>query len=288
MARYEISTPLLDTHNILGEGPVWHPIEQRLYWLDIDGCLLQTYTPETGSYQKYDLGQRCGAFAFRKTSGLLVAGERGLAYWDERSGLSEYLVRFYEDNAPQLMNDGKADPSGRFWIGSKGPVGQSSLFRVEPDYSWETVIPGATISNGLDWSLDQKSMFYIDSYTQSILKYRYNPASGMISDPEQIFRSDAGKPDGMTLDSEGNLWVAFWDGAKVLHLDPNGGLLNEISMPVSRPTSVCLGGADYRDLYISSASVGLEASQLEAQPYAGALFSFRVDVPGRPCNFFGG
>lgn len=288
MKTYQIDTPISEERYILGEGPLWHPLEQRLYWLDIDGCSLQVLDPKINAIQSYNLGQRCGAFAFRRQGDLLIAGEHTLAYWDERDSLSSPITRFYPDDAPQLMNDGKADSSGRFWVGSKGPFQGSSLFRIDENIESKEVLSKVTISNGLDWDLEEKYFYYTDSYAQTIYKYRYNPISGDISEPNIFFHIDDGTPDGLTMDSAGNLWVAVWDGWKVLYISPKAEVLAKIELPVQRPTSVTLGGATLTDLYITSAYVGLTEDDLKIQPYAGCLFKIPVETPGRPCNFFNG
>lgn len=288
----KLSEPLLHIKNILGESPHWHPIEQRLYWLDIEAGRLFCLNPTDLNVEYYDLGIRAGSFGFRKEGGLILATETGFGFWSSQDCTIFNPINLYEVDQGIMMNDGQVDRAGRFWAGSKGPTGTAALFKLNPDQTWQKVLPGVTISNGIDWSLDDTICYYTDSGNQTIYQYQFGPVKGALREPKVFFslRDDPNPatPDGLCLDSAGNIWTAIWDGSKVLQLSPEGKILQEVRLPVSRPTSVAFGGSEFKDLYITTASTELTAKQLNQQPYAGDLFVFKTEISGRPANFFAG
>ncbi len=291
MARIRfVSHSLLQVGNTLGECPLWHPLENALYWLDIDAGLLQRYRPGQMTLEVFDLGKRAGSFGFRKEGGLVLATESGFAFWSEQDGTSEDFDRIYPNTGQLMMNDGRVDSLGRFWAGSKGPAGSASLFCLESDRTFTRVLDRLTISNGIDWSPDGKYCYLTDSGEQAI--YRFDFREGQLREKEVFFSTigthQPGTPDGLCVDAAGNIWSAIWDGSKVIQLSREAEILQEIHLPVSRPTSLTFGGSDLHDLYISSASVELTPDQLSNQSQAGDIFCCRVDIPGRPPNFFAG
>lgn len=291
MARIRfIPHSLLKTGNILGECPLWHPLENALYWLDIDAGLLQRYKPALEKLEVFDLGRPAGSFGFRREGGLILATESGFAFWSEEEGASADFLRIYPHNAANMMNDGRVDDLGCFWAGSKGPAGSSALYCLSSDLSVQRVMDKLSISNGIDWSPDGKYCYFTDSGDEAIYRFRYH--NGQLREKEVFFSTQGGMqtgtPDGLCVDSAGNVWSAIWDGSRVVQLSEEAKILQEIYLPISRPTSLTLGGSDLRNLYISSASVDLSPEQLSNQPQAGDLFCCRVDVPGRPPHFFAG
>lgn len=282
-----IDRPLLELQNELGESPLWSVEQQALYWLDIEGAQLQTYHPQSQAYQAFDLGKQAGCIAFTKTDNLLVATTNGLAYWNKEAGLTRNLLDFFDEKDPRMMNDGKVDPTGNFWVGSKGPKNASFLYRVSPHLAVEKMIDDITISNGMDWTPDRMHFFYVDSRVGTVYQYSYFWPLAMISECVIFFGDEDGTPDGLTIDSRGNLWIALWDGGQVVGVKPSGEIFCQIKLPVSRPTSVTFGGPDLRTLFITSARTGLSKEALELEPLAGSLFSIRLRTPGQPCNKFG-
>ena len=277
---------------ILGEGPLWHPLEACLYWLDIEAGMLFRYHPHNDQIETFSLGKRAGCFAFRQKGGLIIATENGLAYWDQNHGLSANFIDLYPSGAANMMNDGRVDAAGSFWVGSKGPTGSSALFRLDPDGVVSTILEGVTISNGIDWSPDNRYCYYVDSGAATLYRYRFNLEQGILYAPEVFFQPSemarTSTPDGLCVDRAGNIWVAIWDGGCVLQLSPEGEVLQEVRLPVSRPTSLTFGGEDLCDLYITSATTELSPDALASQPLAGDFFHLRTQIPGRLPNFYRG
>ncbi|MGB4323351.1 MAG: SMP-30/gluconolactonase/LRE family protein, partial [Anaerolineaceae bacterium] len=184
------------------------------------------------------------------------------------------------------------DSAGRFWVGSKGATGTSSLFRLDPDGKVTTILEGVTISNGIDWSPDNCYCYHVDSGAATLLRYHFNLDEGLLYAPEVFYQPHnairSSTPDGLCVDQAGYIWVAIWDGGCVLQLSPKGEVLQEVRLPVSRPTSLTFGGEDLRDLYITSASTELSLNALASQPLAGDLFHIHTQIPGRPPNFYCG
>ncbi len=232
---------VIDAKATLGEGPVWDARSQRLYWVDIEGCKLHILDPATGEDRSFAVGQMVGAAVLRRSGGVMIAVKEGIGTFDvEREELT--LLHRPEQHIPEnRFNDGKCDPAGRFWVGTMGPAGKKgALYCVSPDLSLERKIENVGISNGLAWSLDRSTMYYIDSRAQTLEAYAYDEATGAIKDPRLVLEIpvEDGEPDGMTIDEEGMLWIAIWDGRRVIRVDPaKGAIIGEVSVPVSRPTS---------------------------------------------------
>jgi sugar lactone lactonase YvrE len=272
---------VLDQQTILGECPVWDFKEQRIFWIDILSGMIHYYYPDKKEHQTFSLGQVPGSIALKKAGGLVAAIKRGFATIDIEKGTT-WMIRQVESGSPDIrFNDGKCDPAGRFWAGTMSDSGipaAGSLYVLEKNYSVKKKIKGVSCSNGLAWSADQKTLYYIDTPTRHVVAYRYDVHTGQISRKRVVVRipEEAGYPDGMTIDTEGNLWIAIWDGWKVLRYNPDTGeKLGEILLPVARVTSCVFGGETLGDLYITTAKTGLTESQIKEQPLAGSLFVVR-------------
>jgi sugar lactone lactonase YvrE len=192
-----------------------------------------------------------------------------------------------------MMNDGKCDPAGRFWAGTKDIEGHrpfGSLYRLEPDHTLVRVLTDVTISNGLGWSPDHETMYYIDSPTHRIDMFDFEVETGSVSNRRSLVELSRawGLPDGMTVDEEGFLWVAFWDGSAVRRIAPDGRVASVVELPVSRVTSCAFGGDDLADLYVTTARNGLSEAELRSQPSAGGLFRLHPPVRGLPPHAFAG
>ena len=241
----------------------------------------------------FEVGAPVGA-AVPTTSGRVALATRdGFSLLDLGTGGIEPVAAVEADDPRTMMNDGKCDPAGRFWAGTKDIEGQrslGSLYRLDPDRTAVRVLRDVTVSNGLGWSLDGRTMYYIDSPTHAVDAFDFEPESGAISGRRRLvaFPERWGLPDGMTIDEEGFLWVAFWGGAAVRRIAPDGRIELVVEFPVSQVTSCAFGGADLADLYVTSARDGLTDAQLADQPIAGGLFRLRPGVAGLPSHPFVG
>jgi sugar lactone lactonase YvrE len=278
---------VVDCRSALGEGPVWH--EGAFHWVDIDGELFNRWDPATGETQSWAIGQKIGC-AVPSKDGRWVAGtHHGLAWLDLDSGAVEPICDPEADRHDNRFNDGKCDPAGRLWAGTmsmrgEGPVG--ALYSLGPELVCRRMVEGIGTSNGLAWSTDGGIFYYIDTPTRRVDAFDYDMESGDLGERRTViaFAGANENPDGMSIDAEGRLWVALWGGWSVVCVDPaRGEIIDRIAVPVERVTSCCFGGDDLRDLYITTARVGLTDEQRAEQRDAGSVFRARMDVPGTSC-----
>lgn len=275
---------ILSAQAELGEGPLWHPDEQVLYFLDITQGRLHRFDPAGGLHTVTDLGVVVGSMGVRAAGGWVMATRAGLALRDADG--QETLIGDPDasENDEVRFNDGKTDPTGRFWAGKMGNGFTNSLYRLDPDCSIHRMESGIGVSNGLGWSPDLKTFYYTDSPAMKIYAYEYDAASGAISNRRDfaVVPAGGGQPDGLAVDAEGCLWSARWGGWKVVRYAPDGQVLAEIAMPVELPTSCAFGGPNLDELYITSAYVDVPAERRAAQPLAGDVFRIRPGVRGLP------
>lgn len=291
----------------LGESPFWHPQEQLLYWVDISGKTLQRCNVFMGSVESWTLAAphalEPGCIAPVAGGGLLIALRDGVYCARSWGGALEQLAAADHDTATTRFNDGKCDPQGRFWAGTiyePRDAQQAALFCLRGGVL-QRMADGATVGNGLAWSPDSRTLYWSDTTAHVIRAWDWDSAGNVLSGPRVFmqfaFKSPGwlpgqpgygGRPDGAAVDSQGNYWVAMFEGARVLKLSPAGELLAEIATPMMCPTMVCFGGDDLQTLYLTSARHGRPANELAAMPLSGAVLSRRVDVPGLPVNFFAG
>jgi sugar lactone lactonase YvrE len=284
MLTYTLDKPLINCANALGESPLWDPISQTLFWIDIDLGLLHEYHPASLELKVHQIGQKLGCIALTENDSLLLATELGFAFYRLGDPPPVNFLDVIPLGTGSMFNDGKVSPGGEFWAGSKGPSGTSKLYRLSHDLTCSILLDNISISNGIGWSLDGKFFFHTDSLDHSI--YRYTLQGKELTNKEIFYTPPKGTPDGLTIDADGNLWVAIWDGGRVVQLSSEGEELAQILLPISRPTSVAFGGTDLRTLYITSASVDLTEKEKSAQPLAGALFSIQTHIAGLPSNRF--
>lgn len=282
----------LDVRAELGEGPAWDGPRSELVWIDIVPGQVHLYEPRTGADRVLEVGQPVGAAVPREGGGYVLAVQDGFALLD-RNGSVVRLAGVEEDRPANRMNDGKCDRHGRLWAGTMAfdsSPGAGALYRLDPAARVTKVLDGVTISNGLAWSLDDRTMYYIDSPTQGVDCLDYDPATGAVGNRRRLIDipEQAGTPDGMALDSEGCLWVALYGGAAVRRYRPDGSLDRVVELPATQITSCAFGGAELTDLYITSARENLSRDTLERQPLAGALFRHQPGVAGLPTTPFAG
>jgi len=285
---------VLDAKSVLGEGPSWDARRQCLYWVDIEGRKIHIYDPKSGSDREIEVPQRVGAVVPRASGGLVAALHDGFYAVDPDTGAVQPLVRSAEATEDVRFNDGKCDAAGRFLAGTMSISGvpQSGiLYSLHTDLSVHKMVEQVTTSNGIAWSPDHKTMYYIDSPTKQIVAYDYDLDSGTIRNGRAVIRIPDGQgvPDGMTSDTEGMLWIAQWGGYRVTRWNPhNGECIATVSVPAARVTSCVFAGDDLSELYITTASVGLTDEQRKEQPHAGGLFRIKTNVRGMPTFAFEG
>jgi sugar lactone lactonase YvrE len=284
----------LDAGALLGEGPVWDERQGRLFWVDIEAGRVHSYDPASGSDEAVELGRRVGCLALRASGGLLAGTEEGIGALELSSGAFRLLADPEADRPRNRFNDGKCDAAGRFWAGTMSmdrEEGAGSLYCLEPDLSIRRVLSGVTTSNGLAWSADNKTLYYIDTRTRAVAAFDYDLARGTVANRRELIRvpPELGKPDGMCIDSGGLLWIAMFGGGKITCWNTADGSLAAVyDVPAPRVTSCCFGGRDLDTLYITSARFGLSADELAAFPLSGGLFRLDAGVRGAAVPCFAG
>lgn len=294
--------PAADPRCELGESPFWHPVENALYWCDISACRLWRLEPAGGALAHWDFDSELGCAAPARSGGLLLAMRKGLWRFDPAQGaLSEVAPAPY-DPARERFNDGKCDPAGRFWSGTIYEPRQpplAALYRLDAAGRLTREADGITVSNGLAWSPDGRTMYWTDTTSHRIFALDFDPASGTASNRRvfaqfeprregQPLEEYGGRPDGGTVDAEGNYWAAMYEGGRVLQISPQGRTLREIRLPVRCPTMPCFGGPDLKTLYVTTARQKRPPEELAAQPWAGCVLQVGLDVGGLPAALYAG
>ena len=262
-----------------------------LWFVDLTRGTVFTYDRASESVATFSVGQEVGAAVPRHAGGLVLAVRDGIALASEAGDGFELKVPIERENAGNRMNDAKCDPVGRLFAGTTAfdfAPGAGALYRIDLDWSCEAVVSGVTTSNGTAWSPDGSLMYFIDSASQGVDVFDYDVATGSVSGRRRLVSIDAadGIPDGMTVDAEGNLWVACFGGGAVRCYSAAGKALEEIAFPVSQVTSCAFGGRDHSDLYVTSARYRMTKRQLAEEPLAGATFVCRPGVVGIPASSF--
>ncbi|RRQ49769.1 SMP-30/gluconolactonase/LRE family protein [Maribacter algicola] len=273
----------------LGEGPFWDGQKKAICWVDILNGHIHEYAVYTDEYKRYLTKKMVGCAAICRDQNFVLATTEGIGFLNRESGAITYADHPEKDVAGNRFNDGKCDPAGRFWVGSMAlseATGAGSVYMFENGRSSKK-IGNTTISNGMAWNADHTILYFIDTPTRSVMAYDYAIENGTISKGRVVISIDVkeGFPDGMTIDSEGMLWIAHWGGWQVTRWNPETGtLLFRIKLPAAKITSCTFGGKDLRDLYVTSAKVDLTEEELKNQPLAGSLFVIRNSgyqgVPG--------
>lgn len=280
----------------LGEGTLWSPRRQALYWVDILGRQLHRYELVTGAQKSWPFDEEISAVAERASEpGLLVTLRSGFALFNTDTGTLKRLHNPEPHKPDNRFNDGKCDAQGRFWggtmdFGCTQPTG--ALYRFDAKQRCTLAFDARyAVTNGPTWSLDGRTMFFNETPAQRIHAFDFEPETGELSNQRLWLRFDKndGHPDGMTTDASGRLWIAHWGAACVTCHDPvSAAELARIALPTSHITNVAFGGADLRTLFITSARFELSQEQLDSQPLAGALFAIDVDSPGQAAHLYAG
>ncbi len=271
-----------------GESPLWW--QDSLYYVDIEGKRVISYAPHSGEEEIWATGERVGTVVPRKDGGLLIAGDSGFAFLDPANGNLTALGDPEADKPENRFNDGKCSPDGRFFAGSISLTkkrGDAALYRFDPDGTIEMVYGGVTNSNGLVWTEDEETMFYIDTPRLAVMSFNYDSQTGKLLDGREAFSTDErvpGVPDGMAIDREGRLWIAFCHGGCVVCFDQEGKELERLVLPCREVTAPAFGGEGMTDLYVTT---GQPCNDPEEE--AGHLFVFQaMGARGVPVTAFAG
>jgi sugar lactone lactonase YvrE len=291
---------VVDAKCWLGEGPAWHASESALYWVDVPGKRIHRWLPATGAHHTFDAPELVTAVVIRSNGGLLAASGSGLDFFDPGSGRFTRFAAPESDLPRNRSNDAKCDRHGRFWYGtmqnnfapdmSEVPITEHSgwLYRVGPEGTVTRMDGPFGICNTLAWSPDDRTMYFGDTL-DCIYAYDFEPASGTIASRRPFARVEGmGFGDGSTIDSEGFLWNARWDGGCVIRFAPDGSVDRVVEMPCRRVTSCCFGGDDLATLYVTTVRYGLSEAELRDQPQAGGVFAIDAGVKGLPEGRFAG
>jgi sugar lactone lactonase YvrE len=276
----------------LGEGPCWHPQRQTLWWIDILGRKYFEADLAGTPPRVLDSLQMIGAIAPTESGGLIAALHDGIYLVEPDTGATTLFARVPgHDSKLFRFNDAKVDPRGRFWAGTlalDGRSAQSHLYRVTPDRAVVVMQDRVSVSNGLAWAPDGKTLYYIDSPTRTVRAFAFDLEQGTLG-PSQVVitlgKSD-GWPDGCCMDSEGCLWLAHWGGSKVTRWDPRRGrLLATVALPVANVTSCAFGGSQRDQLFITTA---VDSEKTTPEPEAGFVFRINPQTTGPELATFGG
>lgn len=282
---------LFDTPSELGECPLWHPVEEALYWIDIAGLAVNRFRPSSGEHHMWPVPSEPGCIAWCSGGGLMIAMRSGLAMLDTTDGTLSPIADAPYDASRMRFNDGRCDAAGRLWVGTLyDPRDQQlgSLYCIERGTIRNVGNP-VTVSNGVAFSGDYKTLYHADTTAHRISAYDFDVASGTIANGRLFkqFSTDkssnyGGRPDGAAVDVEDAYWCAMYEGGRLLRMSPAGEILREIQLPARCPTMIAFGGADYRTVYVTTVRHNRPAEEIHQYPMSGCVLSFQVDVPGRP------
>ncbi|MDB5883090.1 MAG: hypothetical protein JWP43_2968 [Ramlibacter sp.] len=302
-------TTALAQPNEVGESPFWHPQERMLYWVDIPARQVRRADPGTGDVESWAMPSEPGCIAPVAGGGLVIALRDGVYRARSWGGPLALVVRFNHDPATTRANDGKADPVGRFWVGTMyepRDARRAELYSIDMRQTHasdgepivEVKAHNAVTANGLAWSPDAKVVYWADTRNHIVHAWDWDAQTNAMQG-HRVFQQFAakpagwqpgqpgygGRPDGAAVDSQGNYWLAMFEGQRLLQIAPSGELLSEIAVPVRCPTMPCFGGDDLKTLYLTTARDQGSAAALEAMPQSGYVLSMRVEIPGLPVNF---
>jgi L-arabinonolactonase len=281
------------TADVLGEVPVWCAEEAALYWIDAMKPAIHRFVPRSGELASWTPPQKLGSFAVQRKGGLLLASRVGLAFFDPATGAFEVIATPEADRPNNILNDGRCDRRGRFWVGSMDKMLERNtgrLYRLDPDRACRIIDDDIWLFNGICWSPDDRVLYFADSHRRAIFACDFDLDDGAIRG-RRLFASTEGKPgvpDGATVDEEGFMWSAQFDSGTLVRYAPNGEVARIVALPVSRVTSCVFGGERLDTLYVTTARFRLSEEKLRREPLAGGLLALDVGVRGLPEPPFGG
>jgi len=280
---------------IVGESPLWHPQERRLYWVDIQGKKVHRFEPTNGRNESFDLPEIVTCLAFRKKGGLVLTLRKTFAFFEPDSGKLEMLTEVEASNTDTRFNDGRVDPQGRFWAGTMGdpawdkPVG--SLYRFDTDQTVTQMCTQVVCSNGTAWSPDGRTMYYTESFRYAIYAFDFDSVTGSLANRRifaEVDRKLGAFPDGLCVDAEGYVWSNQVGVGRVVRYDPTGRIECQIQLPVPRAVGCTFGGDNLCTLFITSARETMTAQQLQEAPLSGSIFAVEPGVMGQAPTAFDG
>jgi sugar lactone lactonase YvrE len=280
---------------VVGESPLWHQQQRRLYWVDIQGKKVHRFNPENGRNETFNLPDLVTCLAFRKKGGLLLTLRKQFAFFDPDSGKLEMLATVESDKPNNRFNDGRVDPQGRFWAGTMGdpawdqPVG--NLYRFDSDQTLTRMWTDVICSNGTAWSPDGRTMYYTESFRYAIFVYDFDSATGSLANRRifaEVDRKVGAFPDGLCVDAEGHVWSNQVGIGRVVRYDPAGRIERQIQLPVPRAVGCTFGGDDLGTLFITSARETMTPQQLQNAPLSGSVFAVKLGVRGQAAKSFDG
>jgi L-arabinonolactonase len=289
-------TCVVDAKALLGEGTVWDPAAQCLWWIDIYARAIHRYEPASGNSSRFQAPERPGALGVRRNGGLVVAMRDGFHFFDPATQQFQHVADAEPQFAETRMNDGRTDRQGRFWSGTvfevegarSRPIG--ALYRLDVDHSCHKVVDSVGCSNGLAWSPDGRTMYFTDSCAPHVWAWDFDPASGAV-DNRRLFIDLSpinGASDGATVDAEGCYWLTLPFKSQLQRYDPAGRFMRAIELPTDAPTCCEFGGKDLTTLYVTTARLRRSEEELQDQPLAGGLFAIETGVRGLASSPFCG
>jgi len=276
----------LSIQNEMGETPIWVPEEKLLYWVDIGSHMIFRIDVKTNEYESFKPDMPVRGLCRKSSGDWLVVTDAGLAFWDPSSNTCKFIIDPYENQPDLQFNDGAIDRQGRLVVGSYNSnqldAPDGSLYRLDADRTLHRLDKNLVLSNGIALSPDGKTLYVSEMFAHKITAYDYEIETGTAGN-RRVFVAipdDAGKPDGLTVDSQGFVWAAHWGGWRVTRYDPAGKLEREIRVPTELVTCIGFGGQNLDELYITTAWYNLSGQQRKDQPLAGDLFRIQTDITG--------
>jgi sugar lactone lactonase YvrE len=283
---------ILDCKNGLGEGPIWNSRNNSLLWIDFDKGNLCTYHLPDKMYQETYLAADLMLCLPTTSDNYLLAAGRELIIWDNKAEIKINALTLRDEPAANRLNDGKCDAKNRLWIGTMNRganSGAGALYKIEAGLRYTKMEEGYTIPNGIAWNKNNTEMYVVDSAEKKVFKYAFDLEAGTIGQKQVLIDTSSleGLPDGMTIDEEDRLWIAFWEGGSLIQFDSaTGYTIRKVNVPANIPTSCCFGGKDLDLLYITSSRRYDSPKKILEFPFAGGLFAVKTGCKGLLPNFY--
>jgi sugar lactone lactonase YvrE len=278
-----------DCHDLLGESPRWHPNENRLYWVDIEAGTIHSQSAKEKTPITHMVNLKIGCLAFESTGSLLLATSKGIQRWNADRSVLTLLADPEAGKADARFNDGLVDAVGRFWAGTMTENDASStLYCLEADLHLRSMVTGVTISNGIGWNTENNLMYFTDTMKRIIWQYDFDLETGTLANQRTYLEfTGEGVPDGLAVDTDGNLWIVICNGGRIQVHDPSGKQLDQLGFPTRCITACTFGGPELSDLFVTSSRSLLRPGEQSRDTQAGHVFRLATCSHGQPDRFFG-